>query len=144
MNNWHSLRCQWLIHSQVTVWWAQKGSTLVKPSQARNQHLTLISVPFSASDLDHVPLRSLTKHLEVAGAKEMTQLKDKVIIRCKLLYREWIDNKVLLCSTRNYIQYPAINHNVKEYEKECIYIYIYIYVCITEYLCCTAEINTTL
>ena len=40
------------------------------------------------------------------------------ICRCKLLYREWINNKVLLYSTGNYIQYPVINHNGKEYEKE--------------------------
>ena len=45
------------------------------------------------------------------------------ISRCKLLYIEWINNKVLLCSTGNYIQYPVINHNVKECEKR-IYIYI--------------------
>ena len=42
--------------------------------------------------------------------------------RCKLVYTEWINNKVLLCSTGNYIQFPVINHNVKEYE-ECIYMY---------------------
>ena len=42
--------------------------------------------------------------------------------RCKLLYIGWI-NKVLLYSTGNYIQYPEINHNGKEYEKECIYMY---------------------
>ena len=59
------------------------------------------------------------------------------ISRCKLLYSEWIDNKVLLYSTGNYIQHPMINHNGKEYEKECICI------CTTESLCCTAEINTT-
>ena len=35
------------------------------------------------------------------------------INRCKLLHTEWISNKVLLCSTGNYIQYPAINHNGK-------------------------------
>ena len=34
-----------------------------------------------------------------------------------LLYIEWI-NKVLLYSTGNYIQYPVINHNGKEYEKK--------------------------
>ena len=62
------------------------------------------------------------------------------ISRCKLIYREWINNKVILYSTGSYIQYPVINHNGKEYEKEYIYIYIYI----TEILCCTAEINTTL
>ena len=44
------------------------------------------------------------------------------VSRCKLLYVEWINNKVLLCSTENYIQYPMINHNGKEYfKKECIY-----------------------
>ena len=37
------------------------------------------------------------------------------ISRCKLLYIEWINNKVLLYSTGNYIQYPVINHNGKEY-----------------------------
>ena len=40
--------------------------------------------------------------------------------RCKLLYIEWINSKVLLYSTGNYTQYPVINHNGKEYEKECI------------------------
>ena len=31
--------------------------------------------------------------------------------RCKLLYIEWINNKALLYSTGNYIQYLVINHN---------------------------------
>ena len=44
------------------------------------------------------------------------------ISRCKLLYIGWITNKVLLYSTKNYIQYPMMNHNGKEYEKECIYV----------------------
>ena len=37
------------------------------------------------------------------------------ISRCKLVYIRWINNKVLLYSTGNYIQYPAINSNGKEY-----------------------------
>ena len=45
------------------------------------------------------------------------------VSRCKLVYTEWINNKVLLYSTGNYIQYPGINHNGKEYEKECMYMY---------------------
>ena len=56
------------------------------------------------------------------------------ISRCKLVYIGWINNKVLLYSTGNYIQYPVINLNGKEYEKE--------YICITESLCHTAVINT--
>ena len=56
------------------------------------------------------------------------------ISRCKLLYIEWINNKVLLYSTGYYVQYPLISHNGKEYEEEyiyvcvCVYIYIYIYI----------------
>ena len=38
------------------------------------------------------------------------------VSRCKLLCIEWINNKVLLYSTGNYIQYSVI--------------YIYIYICI--------------
>ena len=33
--------------------------------------------------------------------------------RCKLIYTGWINNKVLPYSTRNFIQYPVINHNGK-------------------------------
>ena len=44
------------------------------------------------------------------------------ISRCKLVYVEWINNKVLLYSTGNCIQYPIVNHNGKEYEKEYIYV----------------------
>ena len=37
-------------------------------------------------------------------------------------HTEWISNKILLCSTGNYIQYPVPNHNGKEYEKEYVYV----------------------
>ena len=65
------------------------------------------------------------------------------VSRCKLLYVGWINNKVLLYSTRNYSQYPVINYNGKHMKKN-VYIYIYIYIYITEPLYSTAEINTTL
>ena len=39
------------------------------------------------------------------------------ISRNKLPYIKQVNNKVLLYSTGNYIQYPAINHNGKEHEK---------------------------
>ena len=42
------------------------------------------------------------------------------VSRYKLLYIGWMNNKVLLYSTGNYIQYPVTSHNGKEYEKECI------------------------
>ena len=44
-----------------------------------------------------------------------------VISIYKLLYIEWINNKVLLYSIGNYIQCPVIiNHNGREYEKRYI------------------------
>ena len=38
--------------------------------------------------------------------------------RCKLSHLEWINSKVLLYSTGNYIQSPGINTNRKEYFKK--------------------------
>ena len=37
------------------------------------------------------------------------------VSRCKLSYIEWMNKKILLYSIGNYIQYPMINHNGKEY-----------------------------
>ena len=56
------------------------------------------------------------------------------ISRSKPLHREWM-SKVLLHSKGNYSQFPTINHNGKEYEKE------HIYRC--KSLFYTVEINTT-
>ena len=44
-------------------------------------------------------------------------------------------NKVLLYVTGNYIQYPVISHNGKEYEKECVCASVIHF---------AAEINTTM
>ena len=60
------------------------------------------------------------------------------VSRCKLLYIEWINTKVLLCSTGNYIQSPVINYNGKEYFKKDVYM------CITESFCFRAEIGTAM
>ena len=37
------------------------------------------------------------------------------VSRCKLLHLEWLNNKVLLYSTGNYIQSPETDHDGKEY-----------------------------
>ena len=42
--------------------------------------------------------------------------------RCKLLHLYWINNKVLMYSPGNYIQYLVINQNEKGYKKECVYV----------------------
>ena len=53
------------------------------------------------------------------------------------IYRR--DNKVLLYSTGNYVCFPVINYDGKEYEKEYIYTYMYI----TESLCYMPDTDTT-
>ena len=42
--------------------------------------------------------------------------------RYKLLNRLWINNRVLLYSTENYIQPNGIKNNGKKYFKKCIYV----------------------
>ena len=38
-------------------------------------------------------------------------------------YIGWINNKILLNRTGNYIQFPGIDHDVKESKKECMYLF---------------------
>ena len=49
------------------------------------------------------------------------------INRYTLLYMKQINNKNLLYSTGNYIQYLVITYKGKESEKEYIFMYVYIY-----------------
>ena len=58
--------------------------------------------------------------------------------RCELLYLEWISHRVLLKSTRNYIQALGLEENGKWYEKKTLYI------CMSGLHCCTAEYEGTL
>ena len=68
-----------------------------------------------------------------AGARYKREGWEFVISRCKLLYIDWINNKVQPYKIGNYLQYAMINHNGKEYFLKCIWI--------TEPLCYTAETN---
>jgi len=70
------------------------------------------------------------------------------VSRYKLVDIGWINKKVLLYSTGNYIQYSVINHSGKECGKDvcvwtyiCVCGYIYIYIYISESLCCTAKLT---
>ena len=53
----------------------------------------------------------VAKRLQDGGRMEW----EFAISRCKLLWREWVNHRVLPYSTGNYFQYPVINHNGKEY-----------------------------
>ena len=56
------------------------------------------------------------------------------VSRCKLSHTEWINNRALLWSAENYIQYSMINHMEKILKRD-------VYTCITELLCCIAVIK---
>ena len=68
------------------------------------------------------------------------------VSRCKHLHLEWIHNKVLLYSTGNLIKSPGINHNGKEYKKECMYVCVYkcvcVCVCVCVYAVCSVVSNS--
>ena len=68
------------------------------------------------------------------GGMRKRRMVSSELRRCKLLNTEWINNKVLFYSTGNYIQYHMIDNDGKDiFKKE--------YLCITESLCCRAEIS---
>ena len=55
------------------------------------------------------------------GGKDTRNLR---LVNGNYFHLEWKNNKVLMYSTRNYIQYLVINHKGKEYlKKECMYLY---------------------
>ena len=50
------------------------------------------------------------------------------------MYIRWINNKVLLPTTGNYIQYPVNKPNGKEHEKEYICVCVCVHVCVSEHM----------
>ena len=68
----------------------------------------------------------IENRLKVVRGRGLGNEWEVEISRYRLLYMEWINHKVLLYSAGNYIQYTMIDHNKKEYEKECMYIHIYV------------------
>ena len=68
-------------------------------------------------------LTNIENRLVVAKQEGEGRDWEFAVIGGKLLHIGWVNNKALLYSTGNYIQYPAINHNGKEYIKK-IYIYV--------------------
>ena len=66
----------------------------------------------------------IENRLVVAMGREGVEGKDWEfgINKCKLVHTGWINNKVLLYSTGNYIQFSGINHNGKEYFFKCMYV----------------------
>ena len=143
-------------------WWGQEGVSLGVPAQSSSRQnaaqlpwpdspnpgtgrrhsllsahrKTLFDFPISTAYRDwENRMRELK--LESGGGRRGKDW-ERGVRRCELSYREWINNKVPLRSTGNYIQYPVIKQNEKEYKEQCLSIRI------TESPGCIAEITTTL
>ena len=83
------------------------------------------NIKYDTSDL--VSMKQKHRQREQTGCQEVGWVGGGMnqgfgVSRCKLVYIGWINNKVLLYSTGNYIQFPVVNFNGKEYEKGCIYV----------------------
>ena len=98
-------------------------------------------------------IQNMTQNEPIYKAESLADVENRVVVAqgecagggmgwdfgisiCELLYIGWINNNILLYSTGNYIQYPVINHSGENMRMN-------VCMCITESLCCTAEINTT-
>ena len=84
-------------HHMISHMWNLKYDT--------NQHIYIIKIDSQRTDL------WLPREKEDGGGKDWS-----LGLAEANLYTVWINNRVILYNTGNYIQYPMINHNVKECE----------------------------
>ena len=74
--------------------------------------------------------RKQTCGCQGGAAWERDGVREAGASRCRLVDKQWTDNKVLLYSTENQVQYPMISHSGKNILK-IMYILIHIYRWIT-------------
>ena len=67
------------------------------------------------------------------------RMRNLGLSEAKQYTEDWINNKVLMYSTGNYIQYSLMNCNEKNKKKN-----IYFCMCVTESVCCATELKATL
>ena len=101
----------------------QKQHALLGPGLGSHiVSLSLNSIGQRSHKTTHFQGRGHKPHLSWEKYQRSCGHDLKPLQQCKLLYIEWINNEALPYSTGNYIQYPVINHNGKEYIYICIYI----------------------
>ena len=122
----------WNSHLQQHGWTRDYHTDLSESERQRHHKISLlceiwnrtqINSPTKQKRLTDVENRLMVAKGEGGGIRKHREFG---INRCRCLDRinrclDWINNKVLLCSTGNYIQYVLTDHNGKEYEKECVY-----------------------
>ena len=75
---------------------------------------------YKTNELTDIENRLVVAKREVGGSGMDKELG---FSRYKPLRLEWISNAVLLYGTGDYIQSSGIDHDRKDYKKECIYMY---------------------
>ena len=133
------LKLQYFGHLMRTADSLEKSLMLGKSEGRRrreHQRMRWLDGITDPIDMNRGKLRKMVRdrgqHAAVHGvAKSQTQLVNNNSIT------EWINNKVLMYSTQNYIQYPMVNHTGKQF-------FLKMYICVTESLCYIPETNRTL
>ena len=66
--------------------------------------------------------QSRTRLKQLSRSSSSRTLQWLFVLLCAHINLRW-GNKVILYTTENYIPYPWIKHNGKEYKKECMYVF---------------------
>ena len=109
----------------AAMWMQLEIGILTKVSQKEKDKHHMISLTCRIQNMTHMNLFMKQKQTHRPQRTDLWLPRGREdwefgISRYKLLHIGWINNRVLLYNTGNYIQYPIINQNGKEYEKECI------------------------
>ena len=130
----HPLACEW--KSYISGWEVCSGQSSKSLSGVTECFMLLIHLPQLHEGFMYWFLRQGNWSPESASAaswvEELARIQAHHVprhrVRCSHmsfhynLKQTHINNMVLLYSTGNYIQYPVIKLNGKEYEKECMYV----------------------
>ena len=101
--------------------WTQRLSSQVSQRKTKIYDITyMYNLNYDTKELIYKTERdSQTSEIELPlprGEREEGRMNlGTAVSRSLLLPLEWINNKVLLYSSGNYIQYPLINHSGEEY-----------------------------
>ena len=98
----------------AATWMQLEIITLSGVSQKEKDkyHMMSWNIKYDTNELIY---ETETESLDIENRLVVAKGEGVGVSRCKLLYVEWINNKVLLYSTGSYIQYPMIKDSRKEY-----------------------------
>ena len=99
---------------------------------------TTLESSLDSKEIKPVNLKEINPECSLKGLMLKPMLRHFGHLMRKADSLRWI-NKVPLYGTENHIQYPMINHNRKEFQKETVCVCVC--VCVCNSLFCAAEMN---